>query len=105
MPHTSTHKGTVQATWTTSAYTFPTPISKDLQIGFRMYVATSIYKERMYQWLLVVTSDPAAKGSAKDLEVLVQFTAIFPFPPCFLTMCSSERYLSYVSPCMVHRPS
>ena len=42
----------------------------------------------MDQWLLAVTSDPAAKGSAKDLEVAGagQFTAIFPFPrlslPC-----------------------
>ena len=47
-----------------------------------------VYKEGMDQWLLAVTSDPAAKGSAKDLEVavLVRFTAIFPFPslslPC-----------------------
>ena len=30
---------------------------------------TSIYKEGMDQWLLAVTSDPAARGSAKDLEV------------------------------------
>ena len=29
----------------------------------------SVYKEGMDQWLLAVTSDPAAKGSAKDLEV------------------------------------
>ena len=28
-----------------------------------------VYKEGMDQWLLAVTSDPAAKGSAKDLEV------------------------------------
>ena len=43
---------------------------------------TLVYKEGMDQWLLAVTSDPAAKESAKDLEVavLVWFTAIFPFP-------------------------
>ena len=35
----------------------------------------SVYKEGMDQWLL---------------PVLVRFTAIFPFPPSFLTMCSSE---------------
>ena len=29
----------------------------------------NIYKEGMDQWLLAVTSDPAAKGPAKDLEV------------------------------------
>ena len=28
-----------------------------------------VFKEGMDQWLLAVTSDPAAKGSAKDLEV------------------------------------
>ena len=28
-----------------------------------------VYKEGMDQWLLAVTSDPATKGSAKDLEV------------------------------------
>ena len=28
-----------------------------------------LYKEGMDQWLLVVTSDPAAEGLAKDLEV------------------------------------
>ena len=33
-------------------------------------ITTSVYKEGMdHQWLLAVTSDPAAKGSAKDLEV------------------------------------
>ena len=30
---------------------------------------TSVCKEGMDQWLLAVTSDPAAKGLAKDLEV------------------------------------
>ena len=50
----------------------------------------------MDRWLLAVTIDLAAKRSAKDLEVLVWFTAIFPFPLSFLTMCSSERYLSYI---------
>ena len=50
----------------------------------------AVYKEGMDQWLLAVTSDPAAKGSAKDLEVamLVRFTAIPPPPllslPCVL---------------------
>ena len=28
-----------------------------------------VYKEGIDQWLLAVTSDPAAKGSTKDLEV------------------------------------
>ena len=28
-----------------------------------------VYKEGMDQWLLVVTSDPAANGLAKDMEV------------------------------------
>ena len=50
----------------------------------------------MDQWLLAVTSDPAAKGSAKDLEVadagLVH--CHFPLPASFLTICSSERCLS-----------
>ena len=32
-------------------------------------VRTLVYKEGMDQWLLAVTSNPAAKGSAKDLEV------------------------------------
>ena len=38
------------------------------------------------------------KGQLKiwRLPVLVWFTAIFPFPLSFLTMCSSERYLSYI---------
>ena len=50
----------------------------------------------MDQWLLAVTSDPATKGSAKDLEVAGAdpVHCHFPLPPSFLTMCSSERYLS-----------
>ena len=56
----------------------------------------------MDQWLLEVTSDPAAKGSAKDLEVAGAgpVHCHFPLPPSFLTMCSSERCLSciYLSP-------
>ena len=47
----------------------------------------------MDQWLLAVTSDPAAKGSAKDLEVAGAgpVHCHFPLPPSFLTMCSSEN--------------
>ena len=44
------------------------------------------------------------KGRLKILRlpVLVRFIAIFPFPPSFLTMCSSERHLSYsIIVCMV----
>ena len=54
----------------------------------------------MDQWLLVVTSDPAAKGSAKDLEVAGAgpVHCHFSLPPSFLTMCSSERCLSLASP-------
>ena len=37
--------------------------------GGHWYIRTLVYKEGMDQWLLAVTSDPAAKGSAKDLEV------------------------------------
>ena len=50
----------------------------------------------MDQWLLAVTSDPAAKGSAKDLEVAGAgpVHCRFSIPPSFLTMCSSERCLS-----------
>ena len=56
-----------------------------------------IYKEGMDQWLLAVTSDPAAKGSAKDLEVAGAgpVHCRFSIPPSFLTMCSSERCLSH----------
>ena len=47
-----------------------------------------------------IASDLAAKGLAKDLEVasagLVH--CHFSFPPSFLTMCSSEHCLSFVSP-------
>ena len=50
----------------------------------------------MDQWLSAVTSDPAAKRLAKDLEVagagLVH--CHFFFPSSFLTMCSFERCLS-----------
>ena len=54
----------------------------------------------MDQWLLAVTSDPAAKGSAKDLEVAGAgpVHCHFSIPPSFLTMCSSERCLSLASP-------
>ena len=54
----------------------------------------------MDQWLLAVTSDPAAKGSAKDLEVagVGPVHCHFSLPPSFLTMCSSERCLSLASP-------
>ena len=57
-------------------------------------------EEVMDQWLLVVTSDQAAKGSTKDLEVVsaVVVHYLFPFPSSFLTMCSSERCLSFMSP-------
>ena len=55
----------------------------------------------MDQWLLAVTSDPAAKGSAKDLEVAGAgpVHCRFSIPPSFLTMCSSERCLlrDYIS--------
>ena len=49
----------------------------------------------MDQWLLAVTSDPAAKGSVKDLEVAGAgpVHCHFSIPPSFLTMCSSERCL------------
>ena len=59
-----------------------------------------VYKEGMDQWLLAVTSDPAAKGSAKDLEVAGAgpVHCHFSLPPSFLTMCSSERCLSLASP-------
>ena len=61
-----------------------------------------VYKEGMDQWLLAVTSDPAAKGSAKDLEVAGAgpVHCRFSIPPSFLTMCSSERCLSL--PIIVH---
>ena len=57
-----------------------------------------VYKEGMDQWHLAVTSDPAAKGSAKDLEVASAgpVHCHFSLPPSFLTMCSSERCLSLV---------
>ena len=44
-----------------------------------------LYKEGMDQWLLAVTSDPAAKGSAKDLEVAGAgpVHCHFPLPPFF----------------------
>ena len=50
----------------------------------------------MDQWLLAVTSDSAAKGSAKDLEVAGAgpVHGHFSLPPSFLTMCSSEHCLS-----------
>ena len=50
----------------------------------------------MDQWLLAVTSDLAAKGSAKDLEVAGAGPVHrnFFFPPSFLTMCISKRCLS-----------
>ena len=54
-------------------------------------------EEGMDQWLLAVTSDPAAKGSAKDLEVAGAgpVHCHFSFPPTFLTMCSSKHCLSF----------
>ena len=60
-----------------------------------------VYKEGMDQWLLAVTSDPAAKGSAKDLEVAGAgpVHCRFSIPPSFLTMCSSERCLSVSTVC------
>ena len=50
----------------------------------------------MDQWLLAVTSDPAAKGSAKDLEVANAgpVHCHFFLPLYFLIMCSSECCLS-----------
>ena len=39
------------------------------QAGSRWSLLTSVYKEEMDQWLLVVTTDPAAKEFAIDLEV------------------------------------
>ena len=45
-----------------------------------------VYKEGMDQWLLAVTSDLAAKGSAKDLEVAGvagQVHCHFSLPPFF----------------------
>ena len=55
-----------------------------------------VYKEGMDQWLLAVTSDSAAKGSAKDLEVAGAgpVHCHFSIPPSFLAMCSSKRCLS-----------
>ena len=61
-----------------------------------------------HQWLLAVTSDPAAKGLAKDMEVAgagpvhCHFPLPPPPPPSFFTMCSSKRYLSFVSPWYIH---
>ena len=48
-------------------------------------------------WLLALTGDPAARGSAKDLEVAGAgpVHCHFPLPPFFLTMCSSKRCLSF----------
>ena len=45
------------------------------------------------QWLLAVTSDPAAKGSAKDLKVVGAgpVHCHFSLPPFFFTMCSFKR--------------
>ena len=53
----------------------------------------------MDQWLLAVTTDPATKGSAKDLEVAgaAPVHCHFSLPPLsFLTMCSSKRCLSNI---------
>ena len=52
----------------------------------------------MDRWLLAVTSDPAAKGPAEDLDVAGPVHCHFSLPPSFLTMCSSERCLSLASP-------
>ena len=53
----------------------------------------------MDQWLLAVTSDLVAKGSAKDLEVVGAgpVHCHFSSPP-FLIMHSSKHCLSFVSP-------
>ena len=53
-------------------------------------------KEGMDQWLLAVTSNPAAKGLAKDLEIASAgpIHCHFYLLPSILTMCSSERCLS-----------
>ena len=50
----------------------------------------------MEQWMLAVSREPAAKGSANDLEVPVpvQFTAIFPFPP--FSLPHVVRTLSFI---------
>ena len=50
-------------------------------------ISPSVYKEEMDQWLLAMTSDPAAKGSAKDLEVASAGSAHCHFflPSSFLT--------------------
>ena len=66
------------------------------------WISTSnlqVYKKGMDQWLLAVTSDTAAKGSAKDLEVagagLVHYH--FSLPPSSLAMCSCEHCLSLMA--------
>ena len=50
--------------------------------------------------LLAVTSDSAAKGSAKSLEVAsaAPVHCHFSLTPSFLTMCSSEHCLLYSNP-------
>ena len=60
---------------------------------------TSVYKEGMDRWLLVVTNDLAAKGSAKDLEVAGAgpVNCHFSLPPSFLTMCSFKHCLSLLN--------
>ena len=54
----------------------------------------------MDQWLLTMTSDPAANRLAKDLEVAgaVPVHCHFSLPLSFLTMCSSKRCPSFMSP-------
>ena len=68
--------------------------------GYGQSPPTLVSKGGMDRWLLVVTSDPAAKGLAKDLEVagVGPVHCHFSLPPSFLTMCSSECCLSFVSP-------
>ena len=60
----------------------------------------------MDQWLLVVISDTAAKGSAKELElpVLVRFTAHFLLIAPFFSyhnLCSSEHCFSFSKVCLL----
>ena len=67
-------------------------------------LSTSVYKEGMDQWLFAVTSDPAVKGSAKDLKVTSAgpLHCHFFLPPNFefRTMCSSEHCLSVILNCI-----
>ena len=69
--------------------------------GCGKFVKRSLTTLVMDQWLLVVTSDPAIKGLAKDMEVAGAGPVHYHFSPPLLlslTMCSSERCLSFMSP-------